>query len=105
MLSRGLPDAGIGAALFGTASMFMAHEGFQLLTYDYKDIETTQKTLPRAVLSAIVIVIVVYVVVALIVRLIATDALALVFLGLLVLVASFGRPALLRHVKTESRHR
>jgi hypothetical protein len=43
--------------------------------------------------------------VALVVRLIATDPLALVFLALLVLVALFGRPALLRHVKTESRHR
>ena len=43
--------------------------------------------------------------VALIIRLIATDPLALVFLGLLVLVALFGRPVLLHHVKTESRHR
>ena len=65
MLSRGVPDAGIDAALFGAASVFMAYEGFQLLTYDYKDIETPQKTLPRAVLSAVVIVTVVYVVVAL----------------------------------------
>jgi hypothetical protein len=65
LLSRGVPDAGIGAALFGAASVFMAYEGFQPLTYDYKDIETPQKTLPRAVLSAIVIVTVVYVVVAL----------------------------------------
>ena len=40
---------------------FMAYEGFQLLTYDYKDIDTPKKTLPRAVLSAIVVVIVVYI--------------------------------------------
>ena len=65
MLSQGVPDAGIGAALFGAASVFMAYEGFQLLTYDYKDIDNPQKTLPRAVLSAIVVVIVVYVIVAL----------------------------------------
>lgn len=39
--------------------------------------------------------------VALIVRLISTDPMALVFLGLLVLIAIFGRPLLLRHVKTE----
>jgi amino acid transporter len=65
MLSRGVPDAGIGAALFGAASVFMAYEGFQLLTYDYDDIAEPQKTLPRAVLSAIGVVIVVYVVVAL----------------------------------------
>ncbi|MGB3212846.1 MAG: APC family permease [Desulforhopalus sp.] len=65
MLSQGVPDAGIGAALFGAASVFMAYEGFQLLTYDYNDIDTPQKTLPRAVLSAIIVVIVVYVLVAL----------------------------------------
>lgn len=65
MLSQSVPDAGIGAALFGAASVFMAYEGFQLLTYDYKDIDNPQKTLPRAVLSAIAVVIVVYVMVAL----------------------------------------
>lgn len=65
MLSRGVPGTGIGAALFGGASVFMAYEGFQLVTYDFDDIENPQKTLPRAVLSAIVVVIAVYVVVAL----------------------------------------
>ncbi|MEJ2086261.1 MAG: amino acid permease [Acidobacteriota bacterium] len=65
MLSQGVPDAGIGAALFGAASVFMAYEGFQLLTYEYEDIDTPRTTLPRAVLSAIVVVIAVYVVVAL----------------------------------------
>ncbi len=65
MLSQGVPDAGIGAALFGAASVFMAYEGFQLLTYDYDDISNPRKTLPRAVLSAIAVVIVVYVIVAL----------------------------------------
>jgi amino acid transporter len=65
MLSQSVPDAGIGAALFGAASVFMAYEGFQLLTYDYKDINQPNKTLPRAVLSAIVVVIVVYIMVAL----------------------------------------
>jgi hypothetical protein len=43
--------------------------------------------------------------VGLIYRLIGIDPLALVFFGLLVLVAVFGRPVLLRHVKTESRRR
>ncbi len=65
MLSRGVQGTGIGAALLGAASVFMAYEGFQLLTYDYKDIKTPQKTLPRAVLWAIAVVIVVYIVVAL----------------------------------------
>lgn len=65
MLSRGVPDASISAALFGAASVFMAYEGFQLLTYDYEDISTPKKTLPRAVLSSIVVVIFVYIIVAL----------------------------------------
>ncbi len=65
MLSQGVPNGGIGAALFGAASVFMAYEGFQLLTYDYEDIDNPKKTLPRALLSAIVVVIIVYVIVAL----------------------------------------
>ena len=65
MLSEGVPASGIGAALFGAASVFMAYEGFQLLTYDYDDIDEPKKTLPRAVLSAIIVVIGVYIVVAL----------------------------------------
>ena len=64
-LSQNVPDTGIAGALFGAASIFMAYEGFQLLTYDYDDINVPDKTLPRAVLSAIVVVIVIYVVVAL----------------------------------------
>lgn len=63
-LSHGVANAGIGAALFGAASVFMAYEGFQLLTYDYEDINDPDRTLPRAVLSAIVVVILVYIVVA-----------------------------------------
>ena len=47
MLSQGVGEAGIGAALFGAASVFMAYEGFQLLTYDYEDIDDPDWTLPR----------------------------------------------------------
>lgn len=65
MLTRGVPDSGIGAAVFGAASVFMAYEGFQLLTYEYEDIQSPRKTLPFAVFSAIVCVIIVYVIVAL----------------------------------------
>ena len=64
MMARGAPDAGITTALFGAAAVFMAYEGFQLLAYDYEDIENPNRTLPRAVLSAIAVVIVVYVMVA-----------------------------------------
>ncbi len=64
LLSQGVPDATLASALFGAASVFMAYEGFQLLTYDYEDISNPQRTLRRAVLSAIIVVIVVYVIVA-----------------------------------------
>lgn len=65
MLSRGVPDASPMDALLGAAAIFMAYEGFQLLTYDYEDIEDPKRTLPRAVLSAIAVVVVVYLLVAL----------------------------------------
>lgn len=65
MLSQGIPPSGIGTALFGAASVFIAYEGFQLLTYDYDEIANPDTVLPRAVLSAIVVVIVVYIAVAL----------------------------------------
>ena len=65
MLSQGVPPSGLGAALFGGASVFMAYEGFQLLTYDYEDIERPRVILPRAIVTAILAVIVLYVAVAL----------------------------------------
>lgn len=65
MLSSHVPDATVAGMLFGAASVFMAYEGFQLLTYDYEDINAPNKTLPRAVISAIVVVIIVYIIVAL----------------------------------------
>ncbi len=64
-LSAGVTDSGIPAAIFGAAAVFMAYEGFQLLSYDYEEIKNPKKTLPRALISAIVVVIVVYVIVAL----------------------------------------
>ncbi|WP_193164792.1 APC family permease [Microbulbifer hainanensis] len=64
LLSRGVPDAGVSAALFGAVSVFMAYEGFQLVTYDYDVIDNPRKTIHRSLLSAIVVVIAVYMLVA-----------------------------------------
>jgi len=64
LLSRGAPDAGWGDALSGAAAIFMAYEGFQLLTYDYDDLEAPERTLPRAIGWSIVTVVFVYVAVA-----------------------------------------
>jgi hypothetical protein len=61
LLSRGVPDTGPLTAVFGAASVFMAYEGFQLLTYDYDDIEQPDRNLRRATLSAVVVVVVVYI--------------------------------------------
>jgi amino acid transporter len=56
---------GVGGALLGAATIFMAYEGFQLLTYDYEEIREPRRTLPLAVVSSIITVIFVYVIVAL----------------------------------------
>ena len=56
---------GLTGLVLGAASVFMAYEGFQLLTYDYDDIRDPDRTLEWAVLTAIPAVLLVYVVVAL----------------------------------------
>ena len=64
-LSAGTSGGGVGGALLGAASIFMAYEGFQLLAYDYKDIDDADRTLKLALPVAVVAVIGVYIVVAL----------------------------------------
>ena len=65
MLSQGVESDGVMSAIFGAAAIFMAYEGFQLLAYDYDDIEDPDKNLPRAMLSALAVVIVIYILVTL----------------------------------------
>jgi amino acid transporter len=65
MLSMGDGNKSLGNAIIGAATIFMAYEGFQLLSYDYDDIDQPQKTLPRATFLAIISVIAVYILVAL----------------------------------------
>ena len=64
-LSAGTAGGGLGGALLGAASIFMAYEGFQLLAYDYSDIHNPDRTLKLALPVAVVAVIGVYIVVAL----------------------------------------
>ncbi|MGZ0017526.1 APC family permease [Yeosuana sp. AK3] len=52
-------------AIVGAATIFMAYEGFQLLSYDYEDIKNPAKTLPKATISAVIAVICIYILVAL----------------------------------------
>lgn len=64
-LTAGIEPKSWTAAIVGAATIFMAYEGFQLLSYDYEDIENPTKTLPRATISAVIAVICIYILVAL----------------------------------------
>lgn len=55
---------GVGNTIQAAALVFVAYEGFQLLTYDYDDIKDHKKNLPRAVVYSISAVIVIYVLIA-----------------------------------------
>ena len=52
------------SAIIGAGTIFMAYEGFQLLSYDYEDLQEPNKTLPKATLWAVISVIIVYLLVA-----------------------------------------
>ena len=64
-LTAGIETKSWNTAIIGAATIFMAYEGFQLLSYDYEDIKNPTKTLPRATISAVIAVICIYVLVAL----------------------------------------
>ena len=69
-----LADKGVGGLVVGAASIFVAYEGFELLAYDYDDIEHLRRTLPRALYLSVVVVIVVYVVVTVGSQMLVSDA-------------------------------
>ena len=52
-------------AVVGAASVFMAYEGFQLLAYDYDEMENPDRNVERAMIWAVASVILVYILVAL----------------------------------------
>jgi amino acid transporter len=60
-----LADAGYTGLFVGAASIFVAYEGFELLSYDHDDIDDPDRTLPRALYLSVVVVIATYVVVTL----------------------------------------
>lgn len=64
-LASGQSDIGLVGVLVGAASIFMAYEGFQLLAYDYEDIEEPQRVLPLVVPTAVGVVTALYILVAL----------------------------------------
>ena len=64
-LTAGIDHKGWTSAIVGAATIFMAYEGFQLLSYDYGDIKNPRKIMPRATIIAVISVIFIYVFVAL----------------------------------------
>ncbi|KPL67848.1 hypothetical protein SZ64_06805 [Erythrobacter sp. SG61-1L] len=64
VLEHGHP-VGWGEALVGTGVVFMAYEGFQLLSYDYDEMRDAPRTIAIAMPLAIVVTSVVYILVAL----------------------------------------
>lgn len=50
-------------AIIGAATIFMAYEGFQLITYDYDDIKNPLRTIRKAEILAVISVIFIYIIV------------------------------------------
>ncbi|MGB3796646.1 MAG: APC family permease [Alteraurantiacibacter sp.] len=57
--------SGIGGAIIGAATVFMAYEGFQLLAYDYDEMENGQEVIGKVMITAILVTIAVYILVVL----------------------------------------
>jgi len=64
-LMTGAQPRSIWSAPIGAAAIFVSYEGFQLLTYEYDEIDSPEKNLAPAVLSGVAFVIVIYMIVAL----------------------------------------
>jgi amino acid transporter len=64
-LTRGIEVKPWSSAIIGATTIFMAYEGFQLLSYDYESLQDPTKTLPRATLLAVISVIGIYILVTL----------------------------------------
>ncbi len=70
-----LGDQGLLGVLLGASLIFVAYEGFELLPYDYDDIERPRRTLPRALYISVALVTLVYVAVTLASQMLVPDRL------------------------------
>lgn len=59
-----IANQGVDNIIKAGALVFVAYEGFQLLTYDYNTIENHKKNLPKAITISIVVVILIYMLIA-----------------------------------------
>jgi amino acid transporter len=70
-----LASQGYLGVFIGAASIFVAYEGFELLSYDYDDIESPDRTLTRALYVSVLVVVAVYVAVTLGAQMLVSDQL------------------------------
>jgi len=68
-----LDDRGLLGVLLGASLIFVAYEGFELLPYDYDDLERPRRTLPRALYISVALVALVYVAVTLASQMLVPD--------------------------------
>jgi hypothetical protein len=68
-----LDNKGLGGVFLGASVIFVAYEGFELLPYDYEDIEDPRRTLPRALYISVAAVVVVYIAVTLASQMLISD--------------------------------
>ncbi|MGA8853421.1 MAG: APC family permease [Christiangramia sp.] len=62
-LVSGIEPRPFWSAPIGAASIFMAYEGFQLLTYEYDEIKKPKKILKPTIMAAVIFVILIYIMV------------------------------------------
>ena len=70
-----LSNVGVSGVFVGAGLIFVAYEGFELLSYDYDDIDDADRTLPRALYLSVAAVAAVYVVVTLGAQMLVDDRL------------------------------
>ncbi len=68
-----LDDKGLLGVFLGAALIFVAYEGFELLPYDYDDLDDPPRTLPRALYISVALVTLVYVAVTLASQMLVPD--------------------------------
>lgn len=68
-----LANQGVANVFIATATIFVAYEGFELLSYDYDDIDRPRRTLPRALYLSVGLVALIYIVVTIGSQMLASD--------------------------------
>lgn len=62
-LTAGISPKPVWSSLIGGAAIFMAYEGFQLLTYEYDKVKNPKKIFVPTIISAVIFVVITYIVV------------------------------------------